>query len=383
MKPPKAVFAAVLKPADDIRLFQKIALSFYEYGFQIHSLGFGKKKNEANHKNICFHSLFSKSRLHWSRGLVGFRLLWHLFLIHPQMIVCGAVEILPFCVLYKILAFLFFRKVCLCYDIQENYAANILFTQGYLRPLRLILAKLIRLTERLCTCWIDTFFLAERCYAQELPFVKKQFLVLENKFLKKNLVVKPKEQVRKIHFLYAGTLANEYGLEKVLQINDFLKNQNENYQISIVGKCSTQKCLDKLRNLKEENIFIKASDTPIAYEYVLEQYQRADVVLMPYQINQSYQNRIPTKFYEAMAHNAWIWVQENPTWKTFFEEYGYKKVVFTDFWQEIINFESIIQNDFSQDFPFDNPNIFWEKEKEKIFIWLQSLDFLPKSSKKS
>ena len=384
MKPSKAAFISVLKPIQDVRLFHKLALSWLEYGFEIHCFGFGSVAEASkNYEKAYFYTIFRQSRLHWSRVLVGFRLLWYLLKIRPEMLVCGAVEALPFCLFYKLLSFLCFRKVYLCYDIQENYAANILFTQSYPKNLRKILAKFTRLCEWCCSWWVDMFFLAEKCYVEELPFLSGRFLVLENKFLQKDTNPPQPTAEPVLHFLHTGTLAKEYGIEKVIDFIQYCRNQAKGYHFSIVGKCSQRETLKKLQSLESEDVSLCISLSPLAYKDILAAYKQGSIVLMPYQINEAYKNRIPTKFYEAMAHNTWIWVQENPAWRLFFEEYGYKKVVFTDFWQEPINFEIISKNDFLRDFSFDNPNIFWEKEKEKIFLWLQKLNFLSKSSKKS
>ncbi|MFN3315674.1 MAG: glycosyltransferase, partial [Raineya sp.] len=359
MKPLKVAFVAVLKPTNDIRLFQKLAHCWLETGFQVHCFGFGNTKPQAEaHENIHFYTIFRKSRLHWSRFFVGWRLLGYLLKIRPQMVVCAAVEILPFCVFYKFIAFLAFRKVHLIYDVQENYAANILFTQTYPKIFRYFLAKIVRFSEWICSWWVDMFFLAEKCYAQELPFVNDKFLILENKFLKSHLLPQKIAKNSKMTFLHSGTLAKEYGTEKVLEIIKNLAHQNSDYQFAIIGKCSNEALFAQIEKLSNKNIFIKISPSPIAYEEILLFYQKANVILMPYQINEAYKNRIPTKFYEAMAHNAWIWVQDNPAWHLFFEEYAYRKVVFSDFWSENLNFNILPQISFLEEKPYFNPNIF-------------------------
>ena len=386
MKPLQVAFIAVLKPIQDIRLFHKLAFCWLELGFKVHLFGFQNPTDPQpkNTENIFFYPIFRNYRLHWSRLLVGYRLLWYLLKIRPQMVVCAAVEMLPFCLFYKFLSFLCFRKVHLSYDVQENYVANVLFTRTYPRAIRILLAKFLRFCEWLCSYWIDIFFLAEKCYVQELPFLsEKKYLVLENKFLQKYLLPKNAPQSSKISFLHSGTLAREYGTEKILEIINLLSKQNIDYDFLIAGKCSDEKLYAQIQNLSSENFFVQISASPIAYKDILLTYREANIVLMPYQINEAYKNRIPTKFYEAMAHNAWIWVQKNPAWQVFFEEYDYKKVVFTDFWSEKIDFSFLEKIHFSFDKTYSNPNIFWETERKKIFIWLQSLDLLQKSSKKS
>jgi glycosyltransferase involved in cell wall biosynthesis len=389
MKPPKAAFVAVLKSADDIRLFQKLALSWLEIGFQIFCFGSQSSlETQKNYPQVTFYCVYKHARLHWQRALVGFRIFWHLCRIRPQMVICGAVELLPFCVLFKILAFLCFRRVYLCYDVQENYASNILFTENYTKIFRGLLAKLVNMCQWVCGWGVDKFFLAEKCYVQELSFLRNRFLVLENKFSQNSIVqanFEKKETTDNsvLQILHAGTLSTEYGTEKVLEVAQFLSQQNISYKLHIIGRCSYEKLYHKLQSLAQNSIFTNISLSPIAYEHILAAYAHTHIVLMPYQVNKAYQNRIPTKFYEAMAHNVWIWVQENAAWRRFFQEYGYEKVVFTDFWSESPSFDILPQISFLEEKSYANPNIFWENEKEKIFLWLKSLHFLQKSSKKS
>jgi glycosyltransferase involved in cell wall biosynthesis len=384
MKQPKAAFVSVLKPADDVRMFRKLALTFAQAGFQIHSLGYKyNPKVGENYPQTFFYEIFTKSRLHWSRCFVGFRLFWLLWQIRPQIIVCGAIEILPFCVFYKWFCRLTFGKILLVYDIQENYKANICFTETYPKFLRFFLANFICLVEKFCSLWIDKFFLAEQCYTYELSLPKNSYLILENKFLKSDLQKKKKEKNNCLRFLFAGTIAHEYGANQIPKVLEFLSEKKINFHLKILGKCSNTELYQKLQNIHRENVSVQISFFPVSYEKILNEYKITDVVLMPYQINEAYKNRIPTKFYEAMAHHTWIWVQENEIWRDFFKKMAYQKVIFSDFWTENINFENFTKNDFSTEIPFQNETIFWESEQQKIFVWLESLNFLQKSSKKS
>ncbi|GAB4126740.1 MAG: hypothetical protein OHK0045_06360 [Raineya sp.] len=229
------------------------------------------------------------------------------------------------------------------------------------------------------------FLLAEKCYVQELPFLGKNYLVVENKFSQEHLQKEnsARAAIYPLQIVHTGTLSAEYGTEKVLEIAQHLSEQGVCYQMSIIGKCSKSSLLLRLQNLHKEHIFTQISLSPISYENILTAYSNAHIALMPYQINKAYQNRIPTKFYEAMAHNVWIWVQENPAWRAFFEEYKYPKVLFSDFWAEKVNFGFPSEINFLDERKYNNPNIFWENEAKKIFVWLQNLNFLEKSSKKS
>ncbi|MCS6795637.1 MAG: glycosyltransferase [Raineya sp.] len=370
----KAAFVAVLKPADDIRLFHKIALTFAEQGFEIHSIGYQSDLSRQKvENNIYLYPVFNFSRKDFKRLWAGWVILKYLCKIKPQVIVCGAVEILLFCVLYKFFQRLQGNKLHLIYDVQENYFLNVLYTQTYQRLsfFRYVLAYAIRWIEKICALAVDSFFLAEKCYEQELSFVRKSGLVLENKCLKPNTA---KIESKNVVFLLSGTLAPEYGLWKAI---DFAKNmyqKNPEIILKIVGKCSRKNVFEQLLKLKSQYSFLQmeVSTSPVSYEILEQNFAKSTCWLMPYELNKAYRNRIPTKFYEAMAWQKWIIVQKNPAWENFFKEFKYPKVIWVDFekpqiWQEI-DFTK-----FSSESNYQNSEIFWDTEKEKLIHYLLKL----------
>lgn len=373
----KAAFVAVLKPADDIRLFQKIAKTFWENGFEVFSFGSQsilESKNIGSH--IHFYPIFTFSRNSFRRLWAGFLILKYLWKIKPQILVCGAIELLPFCVLYKFFQKLFGRKLHLIYDVQENYFLNILHTQTYetWRVFRKILAYSIRFAERLCATQVDTFFLAENCYQLELSFVKKRCLVLENKVLKINFQEKI---ISNPIFLLSGTIAPEYGLWEAIDFVERIHFLVPQSVLKIVGRCSRKEILNKLTSLQETKSFLQLeiSEKALDYEILQKNFAESTFWLMPYQVNLAYRNRIPTKFYEAMAWQKWIIVQKNPVWESFFKEYAYPYVIWIDFrklqtWQEVFDFSKFQQKTF-----YYNPQIFWDSEKEKLQDFIQKLSF--------
>jgi glycosyltransferase involved in cell wall biosynthesis len=374
----KAAFVAVLKPADDIRLFQKIAQTFWESGFEI--FNFGSQSNlEVKNKNsnIHFYPIFKFFRSSFQRLWAGLLILKYLWKVKPQILVCGAVELLPFCVLYKFFQKLSGKKLHLIYDVQENYFLNVLHTETYKSwwVFRKVLAYSIRLVEWLCASQVDTFFLAEKCYQLELSFVKKRCLVLENKVLKINFQEK---NVSNPIFLLSGTIAPEYGLWKAIDFAEKVHCSFPQITLKIAGRCSRKEVFSELVALQEKKPFLQLeiSEKALNYEILQKNFAESTFWLMPYQVNPAYQNRIPTKFYEAMAWQKWIFVQKNPVWENFFKEYAYPYVIWIDFqkpktWQEALDISKILQKP-----SYQNPQIFWDSEKEKLqkFIstWISS-----------
>lgn len=374
----KAAFVAVLKPADDIRLFQKIAQTFWDSGFEIFNFGSQSGLEVKNtNSNIHFYPIFRFSRSSFQRLWAGFLILKYLWKIKPQILVCGAVELLPFCVLYKFFQKLSGKKLHLIYDVQENYFLNVLHTETYKSwwVFRKVLAYSVRLIEWLCASQVDTFFLAEKCYQSELSFVKKRCLVLENKVLKINFQEK---NVSNPIFLLSGTIAPEYGLWEAIDFAEKVHCSFPQITLKIVGRCSRKEVFSELVALQEKKPFLQLeiSEKALSYEILQKNFAESTFWLMPYQVNPAYRNRIPTKFYEAMAWQKWIFVQKNPVWESFFKEYAYPYVIWIDFqkaqtWQEALDISKILQKP-----SYQNQQIFWDSEKEKLqkFIstWISS-----------
>lgn len=374
----KAAFVAVLKPADDIRLFQKIAKTFREMGFEIFSFGYQSNLDTTNDDiGIHLYPIFEFARNSFRRLWAGLLILKYLWEIKPQVLVCGAVELLPYCILYKNLQKILGKKLHLIYDVQENYFLNILHTQTYQSwwVFRKILAYSVRFVEWLCSKDVDTFFLAEQCYQSELSFVKKRCLIIENKVLKNKFQEK---NISNPIFLLSGTIAAEYGLWQAIDFVEKIHFFIPHSILKIVGRCNRKKIFYELIALQKKKPFLQLeiSEKALSYGVLEKNFAESTFWLMPYRVNVAYQNRIPTKFYEAMAWQKWIFVQKNPVWESFFKEYAYPYVIWIDFqkpqtWQECLDTAKLQQKPIYQ-----NPQIFWDSEKEKLqqFIsnWISS-----------
>ncbi|KOY85911.1 hypothetical protein AD998_06930 [bacterium 336/3] len=362
----KAVFVSVLKPVDDIRLFQKIAQAWKEANYEIHSIGF--EASVQNFSSIFFYPIFNFKRLNIKRLFAGCLVFYYLLLIRPQHIVCSSIEALPFCIFFKIYTL---GKTKVFYDVQENYYLNILHTKVYPKILRYPLAWVIRSVEWFCSFFVTYFFLAEQCYVKELNFLGKKFIILENKPLQRFFQesTPPPLTVRK--FALVGTIAEEYGIWKALSVFDKIQHYEPDSQLLIHGKCAKKDLYEKLKNLQDRHVVCKISEKPVHYEDIIRAMKLADAILMPYEINKSYEKRIPTKFYEAMALNKWIIVSDNYFWQKFFIKMNYLKVFFLDFdsldialdLYELL--EVTAQNSEYQNYVVQE-DLFWEHEQKKL-----------------
>lgn len=345
-KTEKIAILSVLKPVDDVRAYQKIAKSILDNSKKITLIGFEASSN-SNEKNIEFVELFTSNknatRLGLWRFFAGYRIFKQLLKLKPTTLITCAVELLPFTLLFKFLFNSDNNPIKLVYDVQENYAFNILYQDNYPSYLKKILAFLIRSFEKLSSSFIDLYLLAERCYLEEMPYLKKtKYIFLENKFLIENernfntFNSYPSDylETKKIKFLIYGSFSKTYGtLEGILFFKKLEKEVQKNgfsATLLLAGYCSDSEYSKKIQEaIKDKNSICLFNETidkpissPISHEILLEQLQKTDFVILPYLFNKSTQNCIPTKFYECLAYQKPMLISRNGNWGVEIENWG-------------------------------------------------------------
>lgn len=207
------------------------------------------------------------------------------------------------------------------YDVQENYSKNILVNKTYPTLVKQILASWISFKERLVAPVINHFVLAEACYATELPFVRNNFRILENKSClfqeAKNVRLKDKASIR---LLYSGTIAEENGVFEAIDLAIALHRLDSRYELSIVGCCHSKKVYAQLEKLKQQYpsiIHLTIALEPISYALIQKELLSADVGLVCYQPQINFENKMPTKLYEYTSVGLPILLAQNEKWKLY------------------------------------------------------------------
>jgi hypothetical protein len=357
-KTEKIAILSVLKPVDDVRAYQKIAKSIVtnlENSKKITLIGFEASRNLENfdteNPTIDFIELFTSkknsNRLGFWRFFAGFKVFNQLLKLKPSTIIVCAVELLPFALLFK---FLFNSKsesklntIKLIYDVQENYAFNILYQDNYPKFLKKSLAFLIQSFEKFSSSFIDLYLLAEKCYVEEMPFLKKtNYIFLENKFLcsssdswKLSATVNSNYLEKKeINFLIYGSFSKTYGtLEGILLFKKLEKDfQKQGFSVRLIlaGYCSDAAYSTKIQEtIKDESSILVVNEDsnnsiskPISHTILLQQLQKTDFVILPYLPNKSTQNCIPTKFYECLAYQKPMLISKNGDWGMEIEDWS-------------------------------------------------------------
>ena len=360
----RVVLASVLKSAEDVRLYHKIAHSILAqvpsaeievWGQSSASLPTTGRQGIKPSSDIKSNELFNFSRLSFSRiwaNLTFFLALWR---AKPDIVVVATFELLPAGVLYK---WCFGGK--LGYDVQENYGYNVRYTQVFPRLLRVVLAFGIRCIERLAMPWIDFCWVAERCYLTEMPFLQKKAIFLPNKVSRKATENLPAPTLpAPFTFLYSGNISASYG---VFEAIEWVARLNlPACSLKIIGHCPQIKDKIKIETWAKTHTFLvlHISEKPIPHHEILQAMQEANWLLMPYQVNKSVAERIPTKFYEALALGKNMIVTKHTAWQTFMAQYPEAVVLWIDF-QAQTPFDTKKITDTNARYKRYEKDVFWE-----------------------
>ncbi|OJJ18050.1 hypothetical protein BKI52_29815 [marine bacterium AO1-C] len=364
---PTIVLASILKPVDDIRLYQKIGRSLAKH-YPVHDFHFIGSATSSAHtsllSNVYFHPLYAFKRLSGQRLLAGLRFFRKLWRLKPQMVVVATFELLLPVYFYS-----WFRKVKIIYDVQENYYRNVRYTQVFPTIVRWPLANCIRLIERFCHHKISQYLLAEACYYQEIPFMQRKATIVANKVQRFAI----KEQTRiKGRLVYSGTISRDYGVFRAIDWVARLQQVDAHISLIIIGFCPNPNDWEQLQHLLKKHSFIQiiGGEKPVPHRQIIEELQQAQFALLPYHINKSVAGRIPTKFYECAALQTPMLVQTNAAWQSFIEQYPAGTLInFDDVTHLSQTWEKSLQNTYYQK-PTKAVELFWESEEKKLLeVW--------------
>ena len=316
----KLVIASILKPIDDTRMYEKFGLSLGQTNkYDINIIGFASK-NIPGDQSINFFPLAPFPRLSLKRLTAPWKV-WRLLLhIKPSIIIINTHELLIVTILYKIL---FGGKTV--YDVQENYVKNILYTAAFPKPARPFIAGWVGLKEWLAKPFIKKYIIAEKSYRQELPFLRKSTLLLENKY-------KPITPIKKEHktgsdqikLLYSGTVATSYGIFEAINLAETLHVVEPRVRLTIIGYCAHRKDLMLLREKVQDSTFIQliGGDYLVPHQDIVYEIAHADFGLILNRSNKSTDHKLPTRLFEYTAHHLPILTNKNPLWVDFCDEFN-------------------------------------------------------------
>ncbi|WP_439882349.1 glycosyltransferase [Pontibacter sp. MBLB2868] len=366
MSEKRILLASLLKPVNDTRLYEKLALSLSKLAdTQLAICGFRAPIPANVPGNISFYPLFFFYRLSLDRIRAQYKFYRFLLKIKPQVIIVATHELLLPCYQYS-------KKhpVRLIYDVQENYALNLRAQNNYPPLLRQLLAKLVRRIETSLAPCIDHFILAETSYADELPFIGNRYTILENKYQPHASYTKPVTPVQlgkePLRLIYSGTIAENNGIFEAIALADKLYSADRTTSLTIIGYCANTTTLRDVNQRITGKSYIRliGGNKLVPHQQIIKEISSSNVGLLPYQPNESTFRCIPTKLNEYMAHGLPVLVQQNPLWDKLVRQ---NQAGFSiDFRQtDLREIQSFLRQNlfYTSGIPKD---IFWVQEEDKL-----------------
>lgn len=313
----KTVIASVLKPVDDTRMYEKLGLSLHQTNrYAVNIIGF-VSKNPPPGSDVRFFPVFRMKRGSVWRLLASFTLLYYFFKLRPTLLIFTTYEIIPAALAYK----LCFPQTSLVYDVQENYALNLLSNHKLSRKARL-LAGFIRRLEKHAQAFIKLNLLAEIAYAKEVPYVSNNIILL-NKFRNNDLAPTIYANESRNHeqrypiMVFTGTLNRDYGILQSLNLVTELAKYFPNLLAKFIGQVHEPQLLKYLLGLNNQHIMLQVDTAPVPHSLILHEMAGAHFGLVAHQPTLSIKNCFPTRIYEFMAFEIPIILQNHTPWISF------------------------------------------------------------------
>lgn len=309
MKKPKIVIASILKPADDVRAFEKMAMTLAAAGYEVYLVGM-PSTTQSTPPNIHFMELVPFARLGWKRVAAPLRVMKKIRKVKPEVLIVNTHELLIVGLLNRILF-----GVRIVYDIQENYYRNIRFTKTFGRLVRAPLAMWVRLKERLLVPLFYAVIAAEKCYRDELGFLPRGTVVIENKsVLPEGFVRRPTDE--KLILAFTGTLGETTGVFEAIDLAGKLYEKRADIELHIMGSCPKPSVLADIMNLCSGKSYIRLSAGPmqLGHSRIVDLIAKAHFGIISYPASPHTAARIPTKLFEYLSARLPILLQNNPAW---------------------------------------------------------------------
>jgi glycosyltransferase involved in cell wall biosynthesis len=278
------------------------------------------------------HGIFQGSRLSWGRVAAQWRYWRLLRRVAPAVVVVHAPELLPLTLLWRALG----QGRTFLYDIRENYALNVATQRVYSGLTRRWLAAGLRWVEGLAAQRAAGLLLAEKSYAEELPFLHKlpahRVVVLENKYQpapEETLPAQPPGPLlasTPLRLLYSGTISELNGVWEAVALAAQLREAwPAGAQLTIVGFCQQPALLERLRQVASQHqawLTLIGGAEPVPHARIVAEIKRSHIGLLPYRPHPSTERCRPTKLFEYLAHGLPIIASPNPLWQALIVAHG-------------------------------------------------------------
>lgn len=328
----KVILAHTLKPVEESRINLKIASSLKKIdGLEVLILGSSDFMEDPSERDegISYKPIFSNRFRLWSRIWNSWLLLKTMRREKPMAIVVCSPDLLPAAITYKIL-----WELVLVFDCQENMVLNLRFQTVYnnmkFRALSWLYSTFLAIAKR----WIDRTWYAEQVYSEQIPELRKNAYVFENKVSDawKELPVSPNHS----HGLFfGGVITAESGAIRAIDFIDEWLKRFPDWKVSIYGFCPDKGLAAIIKGFALKNGIDCQIDEWVGSKTIAFKVNQSTAVLMPYLESPANQGKIPTKFYEALYLEKPVLVQEGGYFSQL--AYRYKAGIEVDFENKVSN----------------------------------------------
>jgi hypothetical protein len=322
MKKRRIVLASLLKPVDDTRMYEKLGATL-ALNYEVTIIG-QPSASTSQKGNPEIVPLPRFERLSLKRLLAPFKVLRTVLHVRPQLLIICTAELLPMALVARILC-----GVRIVYDVQENYAVNIVHGNAWPRMVRPLLSGAVKAVEWCSSLMISHFLLAEKSYAKELSFIGNRFTTIQNKVVRPDQPFERQppalqsydphnEQLagKHIRLLFSGTLASTTGVFDAIDLSKHLYDSDSNVRLHIIGYAAQTTVRTRLRTLAGELPFIQLEgiDELVPHDKIREAVERAHFGIISYPENVSTWASYPTKLYEYLGYRLPVLLVNNPRW---------------------------------------------------------------------
>lgn len=312
--PRRVVFASVLKPVGDPRMYEKMAATLAATGrYDVHVVGY-PQPGFTPVEGVTLHPLPPFKRLSVGRWRARWRLWGTLRRVKPDITIVTTHDYLTVILLNRII---FGGRFM--YDVQENYRLNLWSQSVYKSVLKFPFGLLVRWKEWLTRPAVCHYLLAEASYGAELGFTKGRSTLIENKALPLPASTErstPWDGAGELRLLYSGTIAEVYGIFEAIDWVVALQKLHPSVRLNIVGYAPDAGTLARVK-AKIANLYfvqLEGGDQFVPHERIQAAAGRAHFGLLPYPKNPSTWRCRPTKLFEYASGLLPMLCVPNPFW---------------------------------------------------------------------
>ncbi|SMC00013.1 hypothetical protein SAMN00120144_3757 [Hymenobacter roseosalivarius DSM 11622] len=374
------VLASVLKPLNDTRMLGKFARTLAAYpDTTVHVAGRRAPAPQNAPHNLKTHELLAGSRLSWQRLLAQWRYWQLLRRLRTTLVFVHAPELLPLTLLWQKMT----PGGLFIYDVRENYALNIQTQSVYPSWIRNTLAGLVRRVETWAAQQAAAVVLAERSYADELPFGQSErTVILENKYQPAygetpQFAPQPLPQPgQELRLLYSGTISELNGVFEAIELTRQLRVIWPRTKLTIIGFCQQSALLQRLQEAiaDSQGIQLIGGNTLVPHEQIVDAIRQSHMGLLPYRPHPSTWRCRPTKLFEYLAHGLPVLIPPNPLWEALVSQHEAGAVL--DFKQLTVATVAATVRSFAghRFYPNGIPTeAFWDTEAQKLRQMVDSI----------